>query len=319
MKRLATLLLLLALNATTAAAVVAARENTPAQAEVLKAERDPRAWREFASAEGRFAVLVPGELTLKTERMPTPDGAGIPLYVHTLRTSAEYGVIYADYPFAVTGAEMKGRLLDEGARGAVASVGARLLDMKEITLGEHPGRELKELMRDGRVMHARMYVVGSRLYQVAVTLPKLGEADAATAFAEEVAARFLGSFRLLEEGAREGEVDRLIKALREKGEPVYGVSQSAAQAPDANAGWVVSKPPPAYPELARAARAQGTVAVQIVVDEEGRVIAAQAKSGHPLLQAAAVKAAREARFKPTTIEGKRVKLSGVVTYNFVLR
>ena len=82
-------------------------------------------------------------------------------------------------------------------------------------------------------------------------------------------------------------------------------------------GKAVSKPQPAYPPIAKAAGASGTVTVQIVVDEEGNVVSASAVSGHPLLQQAAVAAAREARFSPTLLSGKPVRVSGVVTYNFV--
>jgi protein TonB len=84
-------------------------------------------------------------------------------------------------------------------------------------------------------------------------------------------------------------------------------------------GKAISKPQPPYPAIARAARASGTVTVQIVVDETGRVISAQAVSGHPLLQQAAVGAARGARFSPTLLSGQPVKVSGVITYNFVLQ
>ncbi|HEY0079411.1 MAG TPA: TonB family protein [Pyrinomonadaceae bacterium] len=84
-------------------------------------------------------------------------------------------------------------------------------------------------------------------------------------------------------------------------------------------GKAISKPQPPYPAIARAARASGTVTVQIVVDEGGRVISAQAVSGHPLLQQAAVAAARQARFTPTLLSGQPVKVSGVITYNFVLQ
>lgn len=83
-------------------------------------------------------------------------------------------------------------------------------------------------------------------------------------------------------------------------------------------GKAISKPQPPYPAIARAARAQGTVVVQIVWDEEGSVISAQAVSGHPLLQQAGVQAARQARFSPTRLQGQPVKVSGVITYNFVL-
>jgi Ca-activated chloride channel homolog len=83
-------------------------------------------------------------------------------------------------------------------------------------------------------------------------------------------------------------------------------------------GKTVSKPQPAYPPIAKAARAQGTVAVQIVVDEAGRVVSARAVSGHPLLQQAAVAAAQQSRFTPTLMSGQPVKVSGVITYSFAL-
>lgn len=81
----------------------------------------------------------------------------------------------------------------------------------------------------------------------------------------------------------------------------------------------ISKPAPPYPPLAKAARVGGTVYVQVTVDESGRVISAKAVSGHPLLQQAAVEAASEARFSPTRLEGQPVKVSGTISYNFVLQ
>lgn len=84
-------------------------------------------------------------------------------------------------------------------------------------------------------------------------------------------------------------------------------------------GKAISKPQPAYPAIAKAARASGTVVVQVLVDEQGRVVSAHAVSGHPLLQQSAVSAARQARFSPTLLSGQPVKVSGVITYNFVLQ
>ncbi|HYY96856.1 MAG TPA: cytochrome c oxidase assembly factor Coa1 family protein [Pyrinomonadaceae bacterium] len=82
-------------------------------------------------------------------------------------------------------------------------------------------------------------------------------------------------------------------------------------------GKAVSKPEPAYPPIAKAAKASGTVTVQVTVDEAGNVISATAISGHPLLQQAAVAAARQARFTPYKLNGSPVKVTGVLTYNFV--
>ncbi len=82
-------------------------------------------------------------------------------------------------------------------------------------------------------------------------------------------------------------------------------------------GKATSLPKPPYPPAARAVRAAGAVSVQVLIDESGNVISASAVSGHPLLRAAAVQAARSAKFSPTQLSGQPVKVSGVITYNFV--
>lgn len=74
---------------------------------------------------------------------------------------------------------------------------------------------------------------------------------------------------------------------------------------------------PPYPPIARSAHASGQVVVQVLIDENGNVVAAHATSGHPLLQAAAVNAARSSKFTPTKLSGQPVKVNGVIIYNFV--
>ncbi len=81
---------------------------------------------------------------------------------------------------------------------------------------------------------------------------------------------------------------------------------------------IQSMPTPVYPEAAKAVKAEGVVTVKLTIGEDGRVVSASAVSGHPLLRAAAVKAALEARFQPTLINGSPVQVSGIVTYNFAL-
>lgn len=84
-------------------------------------------------------------------------------------------------------------------------------------------------------------------------------------------------------------------------------------------GKAISKPAPAYPAIAKQARASGSVTVQITVDEGGRVISANAVSGHPLLQQAAVSAVRNWRFTPTLLSGQPVKVTGQVIVTFTLQ
>ncbi|MEP6913250.1 MAG: energy transducer TonB [bacterium] len=84
-------------------------------------------------------------------------------------------------------------------------------------------------------------------------------------------------------------------------------------------GLAISLPKPAYPSIARQARVQGAVNVQVLIDETGKVISAKAVSGSPLLMLAAQQAAFGARFSPTQLGDQAVKVSGVITYNFMLQ
>lgn len=83
-------------------------------------------------------------------------------------------------------------------------------------------------------------------------------------------------------------------------------------------GKAVHLPLPLFPAAARSARASGTVVVQVVIDEKGKVLSAKATSGHALLRDAAVQAAKEARFSPTLLSGQPVKITGEINYNFAL-
>jgi TonB family protein len=82
-------------------------------------------------------------------------------------------------------------------------------------------------------------------------------------------------------------------------------------------GRAILLPKPAYPAAAQAVGAAGTVEVQVLIDEAGHVLSARAASGNPLLRAAAERAAMSARFTPTLLSNVPVKVSGIITYNFV--
>lgn len=82
---------------------------------------------------------------------------------------------------------------------------------------------------------------------------------------------------------------------------------------------IISLPKPAYPDMPLRMRIQGAVNVQILIDESGKVISAQAVKGHALLIKAAEDAARRARFTPTRLGDQPVKVQGVIVYNFVLQ
>jgi len=83
-------------------------------------------------------------------------------------------------------------------------------------------------------------------------------------------------------------------------------------------GTAITLPPPMYPDAAKRMRTQGTVTVDVILDETGKVVSANASSGPQILREAAVQAALKARFSPTKLSGQPVKVSGVINYKFAL-
>jgi TonB family protein len=83
-------------------------------------------------------------------------------------------------------------------------------------------------------------------------------------------------------------------------------------------GTALSLPAPVYPDAAKRMRTSGTVVVDVVLDESGRVVSATASSGPAMLRDAAVQAALKARFSPTKLSGQPVKVSGTINYKFAL-
>ena len=97
----------------------------------------------------------------------------------------------------------------------------------------------------------------------------------------------------------------------------------AAQAGKQSIGEVLngkarSLPTPDYPYGARTKGVEGTVRVRVTIDEQGKVMQADAICGPPSLRVAAVMAAYDALFTPTLLNGKPVTVTGTINYNFKL-
>ena len=82
-------------------------------------------------------------------------------------------------------------------------------------------------------------------------------------------------------------------------------------------GKAIDLPKPIYPGEARKAKVTGQVKVRVIVAETGKVLSADIVSGPKQLWLAAIEAARQARFNPTVIGGSAVKITGILTYDFV--
>jgi TonB family protein len=85
-------------------------------------------------------------------------------------------------------------------------------------------------------------------------------------------------------------------------------------------GRALSLPKPAYPNAAKERGLSGMVVIKVWIDEQGKVVSAEDMCGaHPLLVGPSVRAASGARFTPTLLSGKPVRVTGAITYRFVAR
>ena len=82
-------------------------------------------------------------------------------------------------------------------------------------------------------------------------------------------------------------------------------------------GKAIALPEPEYSRAAQLDKASGTVAVIITIDEAGKVISAHAMRGHSLLRKAAIKAALKSRFAPIMVNGRAMKVTGIINYDFI--
>lgn len=185
------------------------------------------------------------------------------------------------------GREERARKQAELTRGAVLSMDRAI----QIATSQVPGKVLAcSLGRDGDKLFYHVVIIG-------------GDGDKTTATYVWVS-------------AIDGQILKTEKEERKEESSAEPGQRSPLNGGVLN-GSATSLPQPVYPAIARAVHASGEVTVLITIDETGNVVAAHAVSGHQLLLAAAVNAARQASFKPTRINGEPVKVTGTLVYNFV--
>ncbi len=90
--------------------------------------------------------------------------------------------------------------------------------------------------------------------------------------------------------------------------------QSAAKAPAS--AVLISQVQPVYPEVARRMHLTGTVRIEILIDEQGKVIQATPLSGPSILRSAAVDAVLRWRYRPATLGNSAIRSQGQVSIVF---
>jgi TonB family protein len=309
-------------------------------------------WQPFHAEGEEFTILMPKDpkfeesqepyhrdMTLNTRLYLSTSARGPILAVVSFSGIKANGAGYNDFLRLNSYVDAFKNWFPQKVRGKDAV--ARLTLVGEKTLNGNTGREYRIVIGDLSGT-ARVFATRKRFYAAVVLNTKKDD---------ELTDQFLSSFMLPEKmapaqpavaagNAPTAEFGAARKpanaedALKSEGANDAGVEAKAADAGASSAkkpgerapisggilnGKAISLPPPEYPPLAERAKAEGTVIVQVVIDETGNVISANAVSGHPLLQAAAVAAARQAKFAPTSLMGEPVKVTGMLTYNFVAR
>ncbi len=146
----------------------------------------------FRSQAGKFTVVMPAEPKPQTQQVPTPLG---PLDVHMFlvdQGDRAYLVGYSDYPAGSVSDENRAEVLEGAVNGSAQSLKGAIVSKEKFTLKRRTveGREIVIEFGEPKMLYrARVFLVGSRLYQVVV----LGPAS----FTNGAAARaYLGSFKL---------------------------------------------------------------------------------------------------------------------------
>jgi protein TonB len=84
------------------------------------------------------------------------------------------------------------------------------------------------------------------------------------------------------------------------------------------AAALIYKVQPAYPWMARNIHVSGTVRLRAIIGTDGRIRELEVINGNVYLQAAAVAAVRQWRYRPTLLNGAAVEVETFITVNFVL-
>ncbi|MGB7711281.1 MAG: hypothetical protein WBL95_17400 [Microcoleus sp.] len=141
-------------------------------------------WQPFCSAEGFFAIGMPGNIKINSETFSTQITAYT--YRSSLTKQETYLLQYFDLDFPLSNTNIK-ITLNNAVDFFVVGANARLLQLRDISLGSYPGKEFEfqSLSPNAPVGIGQVFLVDRRIYGLVAITPK-----------PENAQRFLESFRL---------------------------------------------------------------------------------------------------------------------------
>lgn len=155
-------------------------------------------WTEYTSEDGGFSVLMPSD-KVDTEKSTQYTEVGpIDLYMHSVsRDDAFYLVSYNDMDFLegikMTSADMND-ILEDGVQGSKNTLpGGKFIYRRNTSMAGNPGKEYRIEGKKGDLevaVFGKVYLVGTRLYQIVVTTTK------ENAESKDIP-KFMESFRLM--------------------------------------------------------------------------------------------------------------------------
>jgi hypothetical protein len=144
-------------------------------------------WKTYSYPADGFSAAFPGEPQFSKQNVPTDKGSfELRAYLAQDGQAAVF-VGVCDYGAAISD-RTPDQVLDGAQQGALDNVKAHLLRGKTITFGAFPGREF-EAENDTMHFYARIYLVGTTLYQTLIASP-IGSPYVS-------ASNFLDSFQLI--------------------------------------------------------------------------------------------------------------------------
>ena len=154
-------------------------EAAPLRASLLTPE-----WQPFCSAMGQFAIDMPGTPKINTETFSTQITAHT--YRSILKNKETYLLQYFDLDVRISNKNIK-ITLNNAVDYFVVGANAKLLQVRDISLGGYPGKEFEfqPLSPKEPVGVGQVFLVETRVYGLVVTTPE-----------PEKAQKFLDSFRL---------------------------------------------------------------------------------------------------------------------------
>ena len=129
-------------------------------------------------------------------------------------------------------------------------------------------------------------------------------------------------FELPVNGGRHGEVEMTVTySFDSSGQPFRPSTRGESNGRIVEAGVLMGRvkhlAKPDYPLTARANRLGGSIPISVLVDIDGKVIAASALGGHKILQLPALIAACRSSIEPVQLSGVPIQVTGVISFAFL--